>query len=89
MIGRMPISIKNERTEGVARKLAKLTGETITEAVKIAVEERYERLRRDRSGRSLSDELNEIALRCARRKPISNLTPDEILGYDEFGIPTR
>ncbi len=42
----------------------------------------------DRSGLSLSDELNQIALRCAGRKPMSNLTPDEILGYDEAGIPT-
>jgi antitoxin VapB len=89
MIGRMPIRIEDERTEGVMRKLAKLTGETLTEAVRIAVEERYERLRRDRFGRSLSDELNEIALRCARRKPVSNLTSEEILGYDEAGIPTR
>jgi|HubBroStandDraft_6_1064221.scaffolds.fasta_scaffold2461634_1 antitoxin VapB len=85
----MPISIKNDQTEAVARKLARLAGESLTEAIRIALEERYDRLRRTRSGRSLSDELNEIALRCAGRRPISDLTPDEILGYDEFGIPTR
>ncbi len=85
----MPISIKNDQTEALARKLAKLTGESLTEAVRIAVEERYGRLRRSRSGRSLADELNEIALRCPRRQPVSQLTADEILGYDESGIPTR
>jgi len=41
-----------------------------------------------RSSSPLSDELNQIALRSAARKLISNLTPDEILGYDEAGIPT-
>ena len=85
----MPISIKNDQTEILARKLAELTGETLTEAVRAAVAERYDRLRRARSGRSLADELNAIALRCARRPAISQLSDDEILGYDESGVPTR
>ncbi len=89
MKDRMPISIKNEQTERLARKLAELTGETLTEAVRAAVAERYDRLRRARSGRSLADELNEIALRCAKLPVISQLSADEILGYDDFGVPTR
>lgn len=91
MIGRiiMPISIKNDETEKLARQLAEFTGETITVAVRIAVKERYERLRRARAGRSRRDELTEIALRCARLPVISQMSDDEILGYDEFGVPTR
>ncbi len=85
----MPISIKNDQTELLARKLAELTGETITEAVRSAVAERYDRLRRARSGRSLADELNAIAIRCAKRPLVSQLSDDEILGYDESGVPTR
>ena len=85
----MPISIKNDQTEDLARKVAELTGETLTEAVRTALAERYERLRRARAGRTLGDELNEIALRCARLPVISTLTDDEILGYDENGVPTR
>jgi len=85
----MPISIKNDETERIARQLAELTGETLTEAIRGAVAERYERVRRVRAGRSLRDELNEIALRASRRPAISTLTDDEILGYDELGIPTR
>jgi antitoxin VapB len=85
----MPISIKNEQTERCARKLAELTGETLTEAVRAAVAERYDRLRRARSGRSLAAELNAIALRCARRPVVSPLSADEILGYDASGAPTR
>jgi antitoxin VapB len=85
----MPISIKNEQTELLARQLAELTGESLTEAIRAAVAEKYERLRRARSGHSLADDLNEIALRAARRPAVSTLTDDEILGYDERGIPTR
>jgi antitoxin VapB len=85
----MPISIKNDQTELLARKLAEFTGETLTEAVRAAVVERYERLRRARSGRSLAADLNAIALRCAKRPVISPLSADEILGYDESGAPTR
>lgn len=85
----MPISIKNEQTEALARQLAELTGETITEAVRAAVAERYDRLRRARSGRSLVDELTVIAQRCARRPVISPLSDEEILGYDEAGVPSR
>jgi len=85
----LPISIKNERTEALAREVAELTGESLTEAIRASLAERYERLRRARLGRSLADELNEIALRCAGRPVISQLTDDEILGYDDAGIPTR
>jgi antitoxin VapB len=85
----MPISIKNDETEALARRLAEFTGETLTEAIRAAVAERYERVRRGRRRRSLADELNAIALRCARRPVISDLSPDEILGYDESGVPTR
>jgi len=85
----MPISIKNSQTELLARKVAELTGESLTEAVRAALAERYDRLRRARSGRSLADELNAIALRCANRPLVSQLSDDEILGYDELGVPTR
>ena len=85
----MPISIKNSETEFLARKLADLTGESITDAVRQAVSERYDRLCRARSKRSMADDLKEIAARCASRPIISSLTDEEILGYDDLGIPTR
>jgi len=85
----MPISIKNDQTELVARQLAELTGESLTEAIRAAVVERYDRHRRARAGRCLADELNAIGLRCGNRPLVSKLSADEILGYDESGVPTR
>jgi antitoxin VapB len=85
----MPISIKNPETEALARQLAKLTGESLTETIQRSVAQRYERVRQERSGRTLVDELNEIARRCAARPRDMSMTDDEILGYDENGIPTR
>jgi antitoxin VapB len=84
----MPISIKNDETERLARKLAKLTGETLTDVIRDALAEKYERLNSDRTRRARIDELNQIALRCASLPRISNLSDDEILGYDENGLPT-
>ena len=85
----MSISIKYDKTELLARKLAELTGETLTDAIRTALAERYDRLSQARSGRTLADELNSIALRCANRPVIPNMIADEILGYDEAGIPTQ
>lgn len=49
----MPISIKNDETETLARKLYALTDESLTETVRTALEERYARIRQLRSGRTL------------------------------------
>ena len=85
----MPISVKNPETEGLARELALLTHESLTEAIHGALADRLERVKRERSGRPLALEIEEIVERYSRLPLISNLTEDEILGYDEFGIPTR
>lgn len=34
-----------------------------------------------------ADELDEIALHCSRLPVLDPRTPDEILGYDEHGLP--
>lgn len=83
----MPICINHGPTEALARQLAELTGETLTEAIRVALAERYERLRRGRGGKTLEEELNEIGVRCARRPILSTLSDDAILGYDELGMP--
>jgi antitoxin VapB len=83
----MALNIRNPETERLAEELARETGETKTEAVTKALRDRLDRLRRDRCKRRLADELQEIAHRCASLPVLDPRTPDEIIGYDEDGLP--
>ena len=83
----MALNIRNSETEQLAAALVKLTGETKTEAVTQALRDRLARLRRERTGRRLADELDEIALHCSRLLVRDSRSPEEILGYDEQGVP--
>jgi antitoxin VapB len=83
----MALNIRNPEAERLAEALAKLAGETKTEAVTRALRDRLARLRRERAGRPLADELDEIALHCSRLPERDSRDPDEILGYDEHGLP--
>jgi antitoxin VapB len=84
----MALNIRNPETEQLAETLAKLTGETKTQAVTVALRDRLERLRRLRSGRRLAEELDEIALHCASLPVLDSRDAEEILGYDEQGLPS-
>ena len=83
----MALSIKTQQADRLARKLAQATGETLTEAVTVALRERLERVGGRRRGRSLADELDQIARRCASLLELDSRPADEIIGYDEHGAP--
>ncbi len=83
----MALNIRNPQTEALATELAQLTGETKTEAVTKAVRDRLDRVKRERHRRSLADELDAIARQCAALPVLDARAPDEILGYDEHGLP--
>ena len=83
----MALNIRSPETEALATELARLTGETKTEAVTKAVRDRLERVKRARQQRSLADELDAIGRQCATLPVLDPRTPDEILGYDEHGLP--
>jgi antitoxin VapB len=83
----MALNIRNPETERLAAELAKVAGETKTEAVTKALRDRLARVRRERSGRRLAHELDEIAKHCAALPVLDDRTPEEILGYDERGLP--
>ncbi len=84
----MALNIRNPETEHLAEALVKLTGETKTEAVTRALRARLDRVRRERSSRRLSDELDDIAKDCAALPVIDSRDETEILGYDEHGLPS-
>jgi antitoxin VapB len=84
----MPLNIKDPATDRLARELARTTGESITTAVAVALQERLDRVRGRGRGRDLAAELNAIALRCAALPVVDDRPEDEILGYDEHGLPS-
>ena len=83
----MALSIKHPEADLLARELAARTGETLTEAVLTALRERLMR-EQGRVGKpKLADELRAISDRCAALPDLDTRTPEEIIGYDEHGIP--
>jgi antitoxin VapB len=83
----MPLSIKNSATERLARQIASATGESLTEAIHRALEERWEQLRAKRRSRILDSQLEELLRRVDALPTLDSRTEDEILGYDEHGVP--
>ncbi len=82
----MPLNIKDKEAHALARELAEVTGESLTRAVKISIEERLVRVRQPHMPR-LADQLDRIALDCASLPVLDPRTPEEILGYDASGLP--
>jgi antitoxin VapB len=83
----MALSIKDPETEKLARELARQTGETITQATKRALAERLRRTGGAARQASLFDELEAISKRMSKLPRLDNRSPDEIIGYDENGLP--
>jgi antitoxin VapB len=83
----MALSIKHPEADRLARELAARTGETLTEAVVVALRERLARQTGRNRAVPLREELAEIRRRCASLPLLDDRTPDEILGYDEHGLP--
>lgn len=83
----MAISIKSIETENLAREVASKTGESLTGAIQKALEERLERLKRHRRSQSLASQLDDILWRVDEMPDLDSRTPDEIIGYDENGLP--
>lgn len=79
----MVLSIKSDEADRLARELAALTGQSITDAVITALDARLEVERRQRRRRSLDD----IVERFAGLAILDDRSPEEILGYDEAGAP--
>jgi antitoxin VapB len=82
----MAISIKDAETDRLARALAAVTGESLTEAIKRALHERLER-ESHRTRRGIDAEVRRIQERVARLPIVDSRAADEILGYDGHGLP--
>jgi len=83
----MALSIKHPEADRLARELAKRTGETLTDAVIKALRERLAREAGRVRSVPLSAELRMIGARCAALPVLDARPPDQILGYDDRGLP--
>ena len=84
----MGLNIKNEETCLLARDLARLTGETMTGAITVALRERLAREKRRRDSDARIEELLAIGRRCAASlEPGPSAVEHGDLLYDEHGLP--
>ena len=83
---RWRLAIKDPDTDALARRLASLTGEKITDAVRIALQERVDREEQCRNKATLA-ELKALVEEFHRLMVVDPRTPDEIIGYDDLGLP--
>ena len=89
----MPLNIKNDEVERLAAEVARLTGESKTEAIRRALDERRRRLknaspraRRARVLRFLEDKVWAGLPPKERGRRLSREEEDAILGYGPGGV---
>ncbi len=82
------LNIEDQETIRLADELASLTGETVTEAITVALRERLERVKHERSVEERLQALRTISQRTARmlREGGPPVDHGELL-YDERGLP--
>ncbi len=82
----MTLNIKDPETHKLAKALQRETGETLTSAVKEALRERLERVRRRRKPGAMASDLLAIGRRCAAASNDPIVDHGTLL-YDERGLP--
>lgn len=85
----MALSIRDPETDRLARELGRRTGETMTQAIRKALEERLARVDGSREAEieRRRQAINAIVARSQDLPILDDRIPDEILGYDENGLP--
>jgi antitoxin VapB len=89
----MPLNIKNAAVERLAAEVARLTGESKTEAIRRALDERRRRLkglsaeqRRARVLRFLDEKVWPTLPAGERGRRLTRAEEDDILGYGPAGV---
>jgi antitoxin VapB len=82
------LNIKDPEAHAMAKELARRTGKSLTWVVKDALRER---LRREpapeREQKRIQELLKRVAAEISEMPVLDSRTPDEIIGYDEHGVP--
>ena len=82
----MALSIKSDEADRLAREPAAETGQTLTEAVETAPRERLDR-EHAKQAASMSTRLKRLAADVAVLRVADDRTAEEIIGYDDAGLP--
>ena len=82
------LNIKDPEVHELAVELARRTRQSLTEAVKDSLRESIARRRSDHAeSQRVVERVMRIAQRLASRPVLDARAPDEILGYNEIGVP--
>ena len=84
----MALSIESDEADRLAQALAALTGESVTDAVIVSLRERLARFRAQNDDRPLAERLMAIGRQYSTLPIVDDRAPDELVGYDEDGLPT-
>lgn len=82
----MAISIKDAETDRLARELAAVTGESLTDAIRNALRDRLER-EKGRSYPSIAAKIRRVQERVARLPVLDSRPADDLVQYDDHGVP--
>ncbi len=83
----MPLSIRNRRAEELVRRLAQITGNSMTEVIIEALEDKARRLDKQPIREGALERIMAISRRCASLPTLDNRPEEEILGYGDNGTP--
>jgi antitoxin VapB len=83
----MALRIRNEEACRLAQELAAITGESLTDAVVIALRERLDRQRARHSVEDITQRLRRLAAEVQALPVLDARSAEEIVGYDERGLP--
>ena len=83
----MGISIKHDEIERLIRELAQRKGTSLTDAIGEAVRNELAREGVSVPEESFLDRVRRAQAIMAAAPVLDDRTPDEIIGYDEYGVP--
>jgi len=83
----MSINVRNARADDLIRALTRMTKQSITKIIVDALQEKLNKEQNRRLAPHLKEEILTIAHRCAHLPMIDSRTPEDILGYNQDGIP--
>jgi antitoxin VapB len=83
----MALRIRHPEADRLARRLAEATGKSLTEVVIEALRDKWEQEQRRATFPRLNDEIMTVSRRAGALPRRTGHSADDILGYDERGLP--